>query len=225
MVHSSVKSIGECENRGDTILDAFTDYMKDGLLIFPTHTWTTVGVKSNVYDPLTAESCVGVLTNLFCKRPNVLRSLHPTHSVAAIGSDAADFVSGEELTKSPCSKKGCYGKLYDRKAQILFIGCDLSKNTFIHCIEECHNIPNRLSKEPYDFLIKKDDGLLACPQYRHDFVGGDVSRNYVRAESMLTESGAVAICKIGDADCILCDAVKTADVIGECLVREPNFFD
>ena len=38
IVHSSMKSIGEVEGGADTVLDAFSEYMKDGLLVFPTHT-------------------------------------------------------------------------------------------------------------------------------------------------------------------------------------------
>lgn len=39
LVHSSIKAIGEVEGGADTVLDAFIEYMKPGLLIFPTHTW------------------------------------------------------------------------------------------------------------------------------------------------------------------------------------------
>jgi len=230
LVHSSVKSVGECENRGDTILDAFIEYMKDGLLIFPTHTWMEVGWKvdeypqNKIYDPLTSASCVGVLTNLFLKRDGVVRSLHPTHSVAAIGKDAVDFTSGEELTRTPCSREGCYGKLYDRKAQILFMGCDLTANTFLHGVEEWNDIPHRLTAEPQELFVKVNGKLIPCLQHKHDFVGGDISKNYVRAESLLIEKGAASYCKIGSAHSILCDAVSMADLISQHLKENPNLF-
>lgn len=34
--------------------------------------------------PDTEEACVGLLTNLFRKRPGVVRSLHPTHSMEEV---------------------------------------------------------------------------------------------------------------------------------------------
>lgn len=37
LIHSSMKSIGEVEGGADTVLDAFITYMKEGLLLFPTH--------------------------------------------------------------------------------------------------------------------------------------------------------------------------------------------
>lgn len=39
LVHSSMKAIGEVESGADTVLNAFIEYMKSGLLIFQTHTW------------------------------------------------------------------------------------------------------------------------------------------------------------------------------------------
>jgi aminoglycoside 3-N-acetyltransferase len=230
-VHSSVKSVGECkgsESSGDTILDAFIEYMREGLLIFPTHTWMEVGYKIDkypnrkVYDPLTSKSCVGVLTNLFMKRKGVIRSLHPTHSVAAIGRNAADYTNGEQFTRTPCSREGCYGKLYDLNAQILFLGCDLSKNTFLHFVEEWNNIPDRLNKTQQELYTKSGGELIPVPQYRH--VEGDVSVNYVKVESDLIKSGAAVYCKIGDAHCVLCDAVKMADLVGLKLKYNPDLF-
>lgn len=96
LVHSSMKSVGIVENGADTVLDAFMEYMKDGLLIFPTHTWAQMNDEYNIFNPETEPSCVGILSNIFRKRPNVIRSLHPTHSVAAYGLDAIEYVSGEE---------------------------------------------------------------------------------------------------------------------------------
>jgi aminoglycoside 3-N-acetyltransferase len=229
-VHSSVKSVGECENKGDTIIDAFIEYMSGGLLTFPTHTWMEVGYKveenpqNKIYDPQINASCVGVLTNLFLKREGVVRSLHPTHSVAALGEGAVDYIDGEELTRSPCSRGGCYGKLYDLRAQILFMGCDLTANTFIHSVEEWHDIPDRLTAEPQELFVRVNGGLILCPQHRHSWSGGDISNNYGKIEGLLIENGAAAYCKIGDADCILCDAVKMADLVSELLQKNKDYF-
>ena len=88
LVHSSMKAIGPVEGGADAVLDALSEYMKDGLLVLPTHTWATVKDERNVFDVLREPSCVGILPELFRKRPGVVRSLHPTHSVAALGREA-----------------------------------------------------------------------------------------------------------------------------------------
>ncbi len=78
LIHSSMKAIGEVENRADGVLDVLIDYFKEGLLIFPTHTWEQMGERKLLFDPKTEPSCVGILPNLFLKREGVSRSLHPT---------------------------------------------------------------------------------------------------------------------------------------------------
>lgn len=85
LIHSSMKSIGEVDGGADTVLDAWMEYFKDGLLLLPTHTWKTVNADNPVYNPQITPSCVGLLTNMFMKRDGVIRSLHPTHSMAGYG--------------------------------------------------------------------------------------------------------------------------------------------
>ena len=48
IIHSSLKSIGEVENRADGILDALEEFFAPGLLIFPSMTYSTVNAKQPV---------------------------------------------------------------------------------------------------------------------------------------------------------------------------------
>ena len=75
LIHSSMKSIGDVQDRAEGVLDVLIDYFKNGLLLFPTHTWKTVNSENPVYNPYETPSCVGILTNLFMKRDGVIRSL------------------------------------------------------------------------------------------------------------------------------------------------------
>lgn len=104
LVHSSMKSIGQVDGGADTVLDVFSQYMKDGLLVLPTHTWAYINKNNPRFYVDKSPSCVGILTELFRKRPGVVRSLRPTHSVAALGKDAKEFVAGDEKCDTPCSR-------------------------------------------------------------------------------------------------------------------------
>lgn len=227
LIHSSMKAIGEVEGGADTVLDAFIEYMQDdGLLIFPTHTWEQINDEYNIYNPLTEPSCVGILTNLFRKRPGVIRSLHPTHSVAALGKDAKEYTSGEEAFDTPCSREGCWGKLYDRKAKILFLGCSLKKNTYIHGVEEWLNISNRLMAKPRQLKIILPDGSIIDRPFRsHYFPGGDISQNYDKMLAPYIHYEIANSGKIGDAKSVLCDAVGMADLTTKYLQRNPKLFE
>lgn len=220
-----MKSIGEVEGGADTVLDAFIEYMKPGLLIFPTHTWAQINEKYPIFNPLTEPSCVGVLTNLFLKRPGVVRSLHPTHSVAALGEDADSYIEGEEKWDTPCPRSGCWGRLYDRKAKILFLGCSLKRNTFLHMIEEWNHIPMRLTEE-YQYLkiVLPDGQVINRPIYRHYNPFCDVSENYGKMETPFLHTGIAKRGLMGDAVSILCDAAGMADLTTSFLKRNPDLF-
>ena len=224
LVHSSMKAIGEVEGRADTVLDALCDYMKDGLLIFPTHTWDAITRERNVMEVATEPCCVGILPELFRKRPGVVRSFHPTHSVAALGREAAAYVAGEENARTPCWRGGCWGKLYDRQAQILFVGCPLKRNTFLHGVEEWCDIPGRLWEEAEDYYVLAPDGTrYYTPQNRHN--NSNPSEHYDKMEPLFVQEGAVSYGFLGDAKCILGKAREMADITAGCLKRNPRLFD
>ena len=228
MVHSSMKAIGAVEGGADTVLDALSEYMKEGLLLLPTHTWNSVRGERNVCDLRTEPSCVGILPELFRKRPGVVRSLHPTHSVGALGREAASYVAGEERCQTPCPREGCWGRLYDRRAQILFLGCSLKRNTFLHSVEEWERVPNRLAREAAEYFVIDMQGVRhATPQYRHHTEPPvtEVSQRYDKMEPLFRRLGAVRDGRFGDAACILGDAVRMADITVECLRRDPHLFD
>lgn len=225
LIHSSMKSIGQVENRADTVLDAFIEYMEKGLLIFPTHTWRQINEEYNTFNPVTEPSCVGILTNLFFKRPGVLRSWHPTHSVAALGRDAASYVAGDEQGDTPCSRNGCWGKLYDRKAKILFIGCSLKRNTILHGVEEWNNIPRRLAEKHILLKVAAPDGrIIERPSLGHHSPVGDISENYDKMEAPMFYTGIARRGRIGDGVSVLCDVERMVDLAASFLRRNPDLF-
>lgn len=228
LVHSSMKAVGQVEGGPETVLDVLCDYMKDGLLIFPTHTWRQMNENYNVFHVKTEPSCVGLLSNLFLRRENAVRSFHPTHSVAAIGRDAADYTAGEENARTPCPRNGCWGKLCDRDASILFIGCSLKSNTYLHGVEEWENTPNRLADTPQLFTVVSPDGQrYTVPQYKHHTSDPvtEPSEHYDKMEPVFLREGALRWGSFGDARCMLCSAVKMAHITASFLRRNPHLFD
>jgi aminoglycoside 3-N-acetyltransferase len=225
MVHSSFKSIGPVDGGPDTVIDALTDYMKNGLLLFPTHSWSENNLPDNTYNPLVEPSCVGLLSNLFLKREGVCRSLHPSHSVAGLGHDARDFVKGESRSNTPCPRTGCWGRLYDRSAEILFIGCSLNTNTFLHSVEEWSSIPNRLAVEPRMIKVLPPDGEpYTLAFHGHYSTYGDVSHNYGKLLPLFLEKKIARQGSFGDAAVVVCRAREMGDYVTELLKWDPDFF-
>ncbi|MFW6368613.1 MAG: AAC(3) family N-acetyltransferase [Spirochaetota bacterium] len=225
LIHSSLRAIGAVDGGADTLLDAFEEYLHDGLLVLPTHTWRQINADYNIFDPQTEPSCVGALTERFRLRSETVRSWHPTHSVAAAGGDAADFTAGEHRWDTPCPRGSCWGKLYDRDAKVLFVGCTLRSNTLLHGVEEWLEVPNRIANRYERLKIRTPDGsLLDRPMRRHETPYGDVSENYGRMHAPFFREGIARWGRIGYADTIVCDAAGMVELTSEYLRENPDFF-
>ena len=222
IVHLSYKAIGEVEGRGDGVLDALMWYMSDGLLVLPTHTWDNVSIHNPVMDVLYTPSCVGVLTELFRKRPGVHRSLHPTHSLAAVGKGAREFVYGEQYVETPCGEGGAYYKLWERDAQILLIGVNFTCNTFIHGIEDWDGAIGSISDERIDFYVIDQQGnRLYTPQYRH--CTGPGSRTFTKLEPDALHQGIMTLGTFGHATTRLMRAKPLRQMVAGLIAADPAY--
>ena len=221
-VHISYKAIGEVDGRGDTVLDALMEYMESGLLVLPSHTWDNVRKNNPVMDVLHTPTCVGVLTEMFRKREGVHRSLHPTHSVAAFGKDAKDFVAGDEKMNTPCGEGGAYYKLWELDTQILLIGVNFTTNTFIHGIEEWDGAEGTIKDESEDYYVINEQGQrLHTPQYRHCALLG--SRTFSKLEPQAIAEGTVTLGRFGDATTRLMQAKALRAMVAGLLKDNPRY--
>ncbi|WP_423188472.1 AAC(3) family N-acetyltransferase [Alkalibacterium sp. f15] len=223
LVHSSYKSIGEVTGGPETVLDSLSAFMKEGLLVLPTHTWEYVDKDNPVFDVKNSPSNVGILTEKFRQRENVYRSEHPTHSVAALGMDAQKFTEGEYKYATSCDRESVWGKFLDRKADILLVGVDLTKNTFIHGIEEWVGIQGRMTDTHEDlYSILNSGEKVHVPSRRHQ--GLSWSDHFWKVEEILLEEGAMKKGTFGDATVRVVDAEKTAELLTELLQENPDLF-
>lgn len=223
LIHSSMKSIGEVEGGADTVLDIFCEYMKDGLLTLPTHTWSYIKEENTEFSVTDSKVCVGILPELFRKRDGVVRSWHPTHSVAAIGKDSKEFVGDDHRYTTPCARGSAWGKLLDRNATIMLLGVDLRRNTYMHGVEEWLDVEGRLTEGREQLYVTTEDGeRILVPQHRHH--GQRWSEHFWKVEDVFLEFSAMRIAKFGDATVRLVDARKVYDILEQMIKTNPDLF-
>ena len=68
IIHTSFKAVGEVKGGPEAFIDAFCEYLSDGLFLVPTQTWANVTKKSPIYDPRTSEPCIGLIPRTAYKR-------------------------------------------------------------------------------------------------------------------------------------------------------------
>src|SRR5215831_12542887 len=103
MVHSSLSSLGYVPGGVTAVIEALQRAIGPrGTLAMPAHSWERAGKGDFTFDVRKTPSCVGAISESFRKIPGVVRSLHPTHSVAALGPRAGFLTEGHENASTPC---------------------------------------------------------------------------------------------------------------------------
>ena len=195
LIHSSMKSIGAVEGGADTVLDAWMEFFAEGLLLLPTHTWRFINEENRVFDVRRSPCCVGILPELFRQRPGVVRSLHPTHSMAAYGKGAAAYLEGELDANTPCTPGGCYDRLRAAHGKVLLLGVTHARNTFIHSVEEVLNVPNRLTDKPMQMTVVDEAGAQHTVYMRRHYNAQQphISEDFVKLEQAYLDLSLIHI--------------------------------
>lgn len=217
LVHSSLRAVGEVEGRGEGLLDVLIDHCtaQGGLLCIPTHTWA-FGSREFPLDMTAPETCIGTLPNLAARDARGVRTSHPSHSMAVFGDSArvAAFVAGEEKSVTPCHPDGCYGKICDMDGCILLVGVGHNRNTYLHCVEEMMDVPNRLSPISQRQVRYADGHVEVRDHCGHRSEGiRDVSAHFPKYEPAFRHHGCIVDGHVGNAPTQLCSARGMRDVL------------
>ncbi len=114
---------------------------RDGLLTMtslPYHNESSAEYLSRGHpmDVQRTPSRMGLLTEVFRRDREVVRSLSPSHPILAWGRDAADFVAGHEDTPIPFGPESPFGRLLESDGKILLVDAPYSSITFTHFLED-----------------------------------------------------------------------------------------
>ncbi len=138
-----------------------------GIVMMPTMALTATAVDYALQNPIVdikrVQSRMGLITELFRRTPNVLRSLHPTHPIAVWGEDAPSIIADHHLAQTPCGSPSPLYQLYERNGKILLLGTGIEVLTFFHTVEEI--LESKFSINPFtdnifDLQVKDEKGQL-----------------------------------------------------------------
>ncbi|HEY7707686.1 MAG TPA: AAC(3) family N-acetyltransferase [Gaiellaceae bacterium] len=139
-LHASLSAFGEIEGGSQTVIDALDEVVgAEGLVAMPA--FPLVGGTAEylstdpVFDVRETPSRMGALTERFRTSPGVVRSLHPTHSVAARGPGAEELVAGHDLAETPFGAGTPFARMIDRGMVQLWFGIGLRIFTLYHAFE------------------------------------------------------------------------------------------
>tara|TARA_Y100000588_G_C14061930_1_gene841833 strand:+ start:79 stop:807 length:729 start_codon:yes stop_codon:yes gene_type:complete len=147
-MHSSFKSLGLVAGGAATVIAALQEALgPQGLLLLPSFHLIERDQRAAKWDHGTTASTVGWLTEFFRQMPGTYRSNHYSHSVAARGKGAREFVADHLSNEGHVSPwdlvpwGATYGthspmyRAYRANGQLLMLGVDYETSTYIHLVE------------------------------------------------------------------------------------------
>jgi len=200
-VHSSLSSFGYVDGGADAVVDALLETVgEEGTIVMPTYSANRENVertqreaelgvtwKSRIlpYDPEKTPCWTGRIPETFRKRRNAVRSLDPTHSLAAIGPRANELIED-------------WDRLLEADGYILLLGVDLEACSAMHLAERQVQLPPhilRKTESPRE-LLKRYGEDLGWPEWD---IGFGPYPDFAKMEEPCREHGIMKTVKIGEA--------------------------
>jgi aminoglycoside N3'-acetyltransferase len=143
-VHSSLSGIGKIYGGAETALRALLDVLTpEGTLIVPTYHMiggnmeaTCLAVDDYIFDPRTDPTELGEIPSAFLNFQGVKRSIHPTHSVSAVGREAEYVTGAHHTSPSALGQDSPWDRLVKLDGKVLGLGISMGPVTFYHMIED-----------------------------------------------------------------------------------------
>jgi aminoglycoside 3-N-acetyltransferase len=232
-LHSSLTSIGkigmDVKSLSNLILEK-VDTSKNTLLVSAlpfrgrSKDYLEKGYTFNVK---TARVEMGAINQYLSIYPDAIRSLHPTHSVIAIGPKASYYTSEHHLGITPFGVYSPYYKLIENNAKILMFGADLGYLTFLGVISDIlgEYFPvNAYLKKSYTVNVVDILGNTHIVHTRcHDpFVA--IRRDADKLLPYFIKYNAMERYPIGESNILLLDAKKVAYAYYMALLEGVSFY-
>lgn len=222
MVHSSFKALGDDVPGGiETLVQGLLMAIgSEGTLLMPTLSWALR--PPEIFDVLSTPCNVGAVPEYFRTREGTARSLHPTHSVCAVGRRTHELLGDHRLDSTPCGKNSPFHKILESNGKIVMLGCGLGPNTTMHCIEE-YVKPPYLYGATCRYTLRDENGDTWEKEYStHGFDG--YAQKYDRVAELVDADSFLRQGSVLKAVTFVLDAPRFKKAVIEKLEQSPFFF-
>ncbi len=217
LVHSSLSACGSIEGGPATVISALRSWISPrAVLALPTHTWSYPDKNgvAPLYDYTSTPSLVGAITNYYWRQPGVVRSLHPSHSLACSGPGAEELCAGHEFCETPCGAGTPYQRIAEGNSSVLMLGAALDAYTLFHTAEDAAQVPYLYAPEQVTLRTRRKDGeIQSLKMWRQDMT---VIRRFAATVDWLSEQDLVVRRKLGLGELLF---IPNAQALHETLVR------
>ncbi|MGI9436620.1 MAG: AAC(3) family N-acetyltransferase [Geminicoccaceae bacterium] len=176
-----MKSLGYVDGGAAAVVDALVEVFVEnnsGTVLLPTFSIEGSMHRSllsgRVFDAASTASNLGAIPEACRRHRSARRSVHPTHSFAAIGVAADWLVSQHHYCGSSFGQGSPMARLLEAEGYLLGLGTTLGSVTFYHCLEDLEaGFPLNVysADSPIMVACRDQDGVLHhLPINAHDAV-------------------------------------------------------
>lgn len=197
IVHSSLTAVGHVIGGAGAVVDALLRVIgKEGTLLMPSFNHR----GASLYNPQTTPTANGAIPDAMWRRKDAVRSMHPTHPVAAIGKRAGFYTEGH-LEAGIWGADSPIGKLVHGQGYILALGVTHNTSTAFHVAEldvPCGCIDPSGNR---DRVLMADGSIREVPGLA--FRESECPVEPVLLDDALDRAGVQRRGKVGHANCML----------------------
>ncbi len=180
------------------------------------------------FDVRKTPSMMGLVSEFFRRREDVLRSLHPTHPVLVRGPRADWFVAEHPSCLYPCGPGTPFDRLASVDGKVLFFNVAFDNYTFFHYLEHmvAPELPFSLYTEaPFEVPVVDRDGA-ARTVMTYAFAEEAIRRRrFPVFEQALRERGLIQERRVGNSRILAVRVRDTVDCVREMARRGEYFYD
>lgn len=205
----------------------------EGLLVMPSLTYHNMSsaeflAGGKPMDVRRSPSAMGLLSEVFRRNKETVRSLSPTHPLLAWGKDAEGFIADHEKTDRPFGPNSPFARLLERNALLLCLDVGFSSITFTHFVED--RLQNTLPFPLYEtesmigITIDREGTRHECPTRVLSAIANH-QRREPRLIDHLTQAGTLTQKRLGNSRMTY---IRAADLVtgAESIAKlGPHFFD
>ena len=225
LVHSSLSACGSIDGGPGAVIGALRSWIGDrAALALPTHTWSYPDASgvAPVFDYKSTPSVVGTITNHYWRQPDVVRSQHPSHSIACSGPGAEELIRDHELRETPCGPGTPYLKIAEGNASVLMFGASMESYTLYHTAEDSAEVPYLYMPQQFTLRSRTAGGeIKEIPMWRQDM---GVPRRFAATTDWLAEQGLLIRRKLGLGDLLFIPSARALhETVVATMRRDPWF--
>lgn len=143
MLHSSLKSLGYVPGGAPAVIAALREAVgAEGTLVVPTYyqpggtILATCRLENYYFDARCHGTGLGAIPSAFLRLAGIERSIHPTHSVSALGPNARYITEAHHVAPSIFGPGSPWHRCLELDALILGLGVSMGPVTFYHLVED-----------------------------------------------------------------------------------------